>query len=135
MPHMSEVEETFGIYTCNMFVKHMQHPYKTLATCNIKHLLQHKIEIAKTFRTYSYNICVKHMQHPNKHTCNICLKKEMKHLERMLQHTCTTIATCATSQSIFATSISNTCNIPLKHLKHTLAICAFNTTSPCCLAE
>jgi hypothetical protein len=76
-----------------------------------------------------------HMQHPNKHTCNICLKKEIKHLERMLQHTCTTIATCATSQSIFATSISNTCNIPLKHLKHTLAICAFNTTSPCCLAE
>jgi hypothetical protein len=37
------------------------------------------------------------------------------------------ITTCATSQSNFATSIYNTCNIPLKHLKHlkyTLATCA-----------
>jgi hypothetical protein len=42
---------------------------------------------------------------------------------------CIAIATYATSRSIFATSISNNCNIPpkhLKHLKHMLATCAFN---------
>jgi hypothetical protein len=47
---------------------------------------------------------------------------------KSLQHTCTTIATYATSQFVFVTSIWNTCNIPLKHLKHlkqTLATCAF----------
>jgi hypothetical protein len=41
---------------------------------------------------------------------------------------CTTIATYATSRSTFATSISNTCSIPLKYPKHLtqkLATCAF----------
>jgi hypothetical protein len=54
---------------------------------------------------------------------------------RILQHTCTTIATYATSWSIFATSAWNTCNIPLKHLKHMLATCDFSTMSPCYLDE
>jgi hypothetical protein len=39
------------------------------------------------------------------------------------------ITRCATSRSTFATSIYNTCNIPLKHLKHTLATCSFHPTS------
>jgi hypothetical protein len=67
------------------------------------------------------NIYVKHMQHQNKHTCNILLKKQMKHLEQ-------TFATYITSRSTSATSIRNTYNIPLKHVKHfkhTLATCAF----------
>jgi hypothetical protein len=42
---------------------------------------------------------------------------------------CTAIAI---SRSTFATSIRNTCNIPLKHLKHTLATCVFSITSTCC---
>jgi hypothetical protein len=40
--------------------------------------------------------------------------------------------TCATSRSTFATSIYNTCNVPLKHLKHlkrTTATCAFSVAS------
>jgi hypothetical protein len=79
------------------------------------------------------NICVKHMQHLNKHTCNVHLKKKMKHLERTLATYVYNIATRATSRSILATSICNTYNKPLKHLKqlkHTFATCAFNTTSP-----
>jgi hypothetical protein len=35
-----------------------------------------------------------------------------------LQHSFKTLATHATSRSTFATSIRNTCNVPLKHLKH-----------------
>jgi hypothetical protein len=42
-----------------------------------------------------------------------------------LQYTGITIATYTTFQSTFATFIRNTCNIPLKHLKHTLATCDF----------
>jgi len=48
------------------------------------------------------------------------------------------IATCAIFRSTFATSIYNTCNVPLKHLKHlkyTLATCAFSVASACCLDE
>jgi hypothetical protein len=54
------------------------------------------------------------MHHPDKHTCNMLLIKQ--------KHTCITIATYVTSWSTFATSIWNTCNIPLKQ---TLATCAF----------
>ena len=49
-----------------------------------------------------------------------------------MQHTCTTMVTYATSRSTFATSIQNTCNIPLnhlKHLKHTLATCVFSANA------
>jgi hypothetical protein len=35
MQHKSEADETFGTYTCNMYVKHMQRRDKTLATCNM----------------------------------------------------------------------------------------------------
>jgi hypothetical protein len=73
----------------------MQHPDKTLATyvwniCNIK---------TNTFATYVW-----------KNRWNI----ENRHL----QHTCTIIATYATSWSTFATFVRNTWNIPMKHLKH-----------------
>jgi hypothetical protein len=69
------------------------------------------------------------MQHSDKQTCNVRLKKNRWNIEnKSLQHTCTTIATYATFESTFATSIWNTSNIPLKHLKHLkqmLATCAF----------
>jgi hypothetical protein len=57
---------------------------------------------------------------------------QMKHLNIYLKHTCITITTRATSRSTFATSIYNTCNIPLKHLnhlKHTVATCGFHPSS------
>jgi hypothetical protein len=72
---------------------------------------------------------VKHIQHPDKHTCNIRLKIRWNIGNRRLQHMCTTIATDATSRSTFATHIWNTCNIPLKHMKHlgqTIKTCAFS---------
>ena len=51
----------------------------------------------------------------------------MKHWEqRFATYVHTPITTYATSRSTFTTSIQNTCNIPLKHLKHlkyTLATC------------
>jgi hypothetical protein len=78
---------------------------------------------------------MKHMQHPDKHTCNICLRKKWNIWNKRLQHKCTTIATYATSRSSFATSIRKPCNIRPKHLKHTLATCAFCAMSPCCLDE
>jgi hypothetical protein len=51
---------------------------------------------------------------------------------RPLQHTCTTIATYATSRSNFTTSIWNNCNIlqkHVKHLEHTLATYVFRPSS------
>jgi hypothetical protein len=39
MQHTSEADEIFGTYTCNMCVKHIKHPDKTLATCNMKTLI------------------------------------------------------------------------------------------------
>jgi hypothetical protein len=36
--YTSEADKTFGTYTHNMCVKHMQHADKTLATCNMKTL-------------------------------------------------------------------------------------------------
>jgi hypothetical protein len=45
---------------------------------------------------------------------------------------CIAIVTCATSQSAFATSIRNTCNVPLKHPKHVermFATCVFRPSS------
>jgi hypothetical protein len=33
-----EIDETFRTCTCNMCVKHMKHPNKTLVTCNMKPL-------------------------------------------------------------------------------------------------
>jgi hypothetical protein len=52
------------------------------------------------------------MQHPKKHTCNVYLKKHMKHLEQIL--------------ATYMYSYCNMCNIPiyfcnihLKHLQHT----------------
>jgi hypothetical protein len=84
----------------------------------------------KTLATYVW----KDMQDLNKHTCNIRMRKQMKHWNRIMQHTCTTIATYAASWSTFATSISSNCNKPIKHLKHRLVTCSFSTTSPYCLA-
>jgi hypothetical protein len=43
---------------------------------------------------------------------------------KQVKHTCIAITTCEISRSSFATLIYNTCNIPLKHLKHTLTACA-----------
>jgi hypothetical protein len=105
----------------------MKHIFKTLAKTPEKHLeaiVKHTQHPENTC-----NICVKHMQHPNKHTCNVRLEKtdetfgtdacnirveplqHMQHPDLLLQHT-----------------YENTCNIPLKHLKHlkcTLATCVF----------
>jgi hypothetical protein len=39
MQHKYEEDETFETYTCNMCVKHMQHPDKTLGTYNMKTLI------------------------------------------------------------------------------------------------
>jgi hypothetical protein len=39
------------------------------------------------------------------------------------------------SQSTFATSIYNTCNIHLKHLKHTIITYTFSVASACCFDE
>jgi hypothetical protein len=78
------------------------------------------------------------MQHPIKHACSIRLKNRWNIWNRRLQHTCIITTTYATSRSTFATSIWNTCNIPLKHLKHLkymLTTYTFNVTSPCCLGE
>jgi hypothetical protein len=33
LQHTSETDETFGTNVCNICVKHIQHPDKTLATC------------------------------------------------------------------------------------------------------
>jgi hypothetical protein len=52
-----------------------------------------------------------------------------------LKHTCIAITTCAISRSTFTTLIYNTCNIPLKYLKHTIATYAFSVASVCCLDE
>jgi hypothetical protein len=46
---------------------------------------------------------------------------------------CIAITTCATSWSTFRTSIYNTCNISLKHLKHAIATCTLSVASACCL--
>jgi hypothetical protein len=89
----------------NIQIKHLQ-----LAIW--KHLLQLKTEIAEAFRVYSCNICVKHMQHPNKHTCNIRLKKQMKHLEHML-------ATYMYNHCNMCNITIYFCNIHMKHLQHT----------------
>jgi hypothetical protein len=35
---MSEIDETSRTYTYNIYMKHMQHSDKTLATCNMKTL-------------------------------------------------------------------------------------------------
>jgi hypothetical protein len=82
------------------YLKHM------LATCMyMQHpdvLLQHPDKILATYVWNKWNIWNKH-----------------------LKHTCIAIITCATSWSTFATSIYNTCNIPLKHLKHIFATCNF----------
>ena len=53
-----------------------------------------------------------------KHTCNMRLKNRWNTVNRCLQHTYTTIVTYVISRSTFVKSIRNTCNIPLKHLKH-----------------
>jgi hypothetical protein len=38
MQRTSGTDETSRTYTCNIYVKHMQHPDITLATCNMKTL-------------------------------------------------------------------------------------------------
>jgi hypothetical protein len=81
----------------------MQHPDKILAT-------------------YVWNICNIQI----KHTCNVYLKNRWNIRNKRLQHTCIAIATYATSQYTFTTSVWNTWNIYqkyLKHLKHKLATC------------
>jgi hypothetical protein len=51
---------------------------------------------------------------------------------RHLKHMYIAIIICATSPSSVATSIYKTCNILLKHLKHTLTTYAFSIASTCC---
>jgi hypothetical protein len=112
-------------------LKHLQHTSKTLIKTpenTWKRPLQNIC-----------NICVKHVQHSDKHTCNIRLEKQLKRWEQNLQQTCTTIATYATSQSTFETSIWSTCNIQMKHLKHSkYTFCNMrfqHSVSLCCLEE
>jgi len=52
-----------------------------------------------------------------KHLKYACTKSRWNNGDRRLQHTCTTIATYATSQSTFEISAWNNWNIHLKHLK------------------
>ena len=68
-----------------------------------------------------------YMQHPNKHTCNIRLKKEMKHWEQ------TFITYVYNHCNIYNITIYF-CNIHMKYLQHTfetcetLETCAFSKT-------
>jgi hypothetical protein len=78
-----------------------------------------------------------YMQHPDEalatYVCNIWNIWNIH-----LKHMCIAITLCATSQSTFKTSVYNICDIPLKHLKHlkyTLATCAFSVPSTCYLDE
>jgi hypothetical protein len=52
------------------------------------------------------------MQHSNKHTCNIRLKRQMKHLER-------TLATYVYNHCNICNISVSFCNIHMKHLQHT----------------
>jgi hypothetical protein len=52
------------------------------------------------------------MQHPNKHTCNILLKKQMKHLEQ-------TLVTYMYSHCNICNIPIYFCNISMTHLQHT----------------
>jgi hypothetical protein len=73
--------------TWNMLLEHLKKPWKHL-------------KIIASIR----NIQIKRIQHPPEtHKWNIG--------NRPLQHTCTTIATYAISQSTFVTSIWNICNV------------------------
>jgi hypothetical protein len=106
--------------------------YPWLCAWNMKHLMQHTSKIAETFGTYTCHICVKHMNIQIKHLQHESETDET-FFNRRLQHMYIAIATYATSGSTFATSIWNTCNIPLKHLKKLkcmFATCAFSATSP-----
>jgi hypothetical protein len=80
-----------------MLLKHLKKHPKTLENyCN------HTQHLNKN----TCNICVKHMQHLDKYTCNMHLENTDETLViDLLQHTCTTIVTYATSQSTFAISI------------------------------
>jgi hypothetical protein len=72
------------------------------------------------------------MQYPNQNV----IWNTWNTLNKRLQYASETLVAYVTSWSTFATSIWNTCNISLKHLKHwkhTFATCAFSTISPCCL--
>ena len=92
MQHAFETDKTFGIYACNMCMKHIQHPDKISATWkntyyNIR--LKQLKHLEQTIARYVW----KHMQHLDKYGCNI-------HLE---------------TDEIFWT---NACNTLLKHLQH-----------------
>ena len=109
--------------TCNIYLEQMKHLKHTLETYVYNHYNMCNVAI------YFCNIQTKHLQHSSGHRniWNIHLK-----------HTCITITTCAASRSTVATSIYNTCNIPLKylkHLKHTIATCVFSVTSAHCWDE
>jgi hypothetical protein len=56
MQHKSKANETFGTYTYNICVKHMQHLDKTLAVLKIL-TATFKNETAETFGTYPCNMC------------------------------------------------------------------------------
>jgi hypothetical protein len=52
------------------------------------------------------------MQHPIEHTCNICLKKQMKHLKQ-------TLATYVYNHCNICNISIYLCNIHMKHMQHT----------------
>jgi hypothetical protein len=62
----------------------------------------------------------------------------MKHLKHTLQTYVYSYYNISNISICIATTIYNTCNIPLKHIKHlkyTLATCAFSVASTYCLDE
>jgi hypothetical protein len=112
--------------------KHMQHPDETLANIvwNTWKYLKHMLAICM-FMQYLDLL----LQHPDK-TLTTFVYNRWNIWNIQLKRTCTTITTCATFRSTFATSIYNTSNIPRKHLKyfkHTIASCAFIAAYACCL--
>ena len=96
-------------------MKQLKHASKTFA----KTLEKHTQHPDKTLVTFVWNICNIQINT----LATYIWKNRWNIRNRSLQHTCTNIATYATSWSTYATSAWHTCNIPLKplkHLKHTL---------------
>jgi hypothetical protein len=86
-------------------MKHLKHVFETLK----KHMksLENQCKLKQHPDKITCNICVKHMQHQDKHTCNMLLENTDENIGNIpLQHTCTIIATYATSRSTFATYTS-----------------------------
>jgi hypothetical protein len=101
-------------------MKHLQHTSETAKHLHsiypkyLQNTLKHFESYCKTFATSRQNICnicVKHIKHPD-NTCNVRLKKQMKHLEEMF-------ATYVYSHCNIFNILIYFCNIQIKHLQHT----------------